>query len=73
VSINLIDNWKYVASKAMSMRFVLLAGVLSGIEVILPLFVDSIPRGIFAGLSLVAAVSGAISRVVAQPKMHKSE
>ena len=69
----LLYNWKYVASKAMSMRFVLLAGVLSGIEVILPLFVDSMPRGVFASLSLLAAVSGAIARVVAQPKMHESE
>lgn len=73
MNINLIDNWKDVARKAISMRLVLLAGVLSGIEVILPLFVDSMPRGIFAGLSLLAAVSGAIARVVAQPKMHESE
>ena len=69
----LLNNWKYIASKAMSMRFVLLAGVLSGIEVILPLFVDSMPRGIFASLSLFASVAGAIARLVAQPKMHESE
>ena len=69
----LLYDWKNVASKAMSMRFVLMAGVLSGIEVILPLFVDSMPRGIFASLSLLASVSGAIARVVAQPKMHESE
>lgn len=69
----LVEDWKDVARKAMSMRFVILAGLLSGIEVILPVFADSVPRGIFAFLSLLAAVSGAIARVVAQPKMHKSE
>jgi hypothetical protein len=44
----------------------LIAGVLSGIEVILPLFHESIPKNIFAALSLVFVTLAFVSRLVAQ-------
>jgi len=50
----LYDNWKTILQKAWSMRLMALAAILSGIEVALPLFQDSIPRGVFAWLSIVA-------------------
>ena len=65
----LITNWKLITKFAWSMRLAVISGVLSGVEVILPLFMDSFPRGVFAVLSLVAAISSAVSRIVAQPNM----
>jgi hypothetical protein len=44
----------------------ILAGVFSGIEVVLPLFHDSIPKNIFAALSLVFVTLAFVSRLVAQ-------
>lgn len=66
----LITEWSSVLKHAWSLRLVILAGLLSGIEVVLPLFTDMFPRGVFSGLSIVAATSAAVARVVAQPKMQ---
>jgi len=44
----------------------LIAAVLSGIEVALPFFADSIPRGPFALLSFVAVALAFVARLVAQ-------
>lgn len=66
---NLIADWRRKFPKLWSVRFALLAAVLSGVEVALPLFQDFIPRGPFAVLSLVAAVAAAVARIVAQPAL----
>lgn len=71
---NLLDNWRAVAAKAWSFRFIILAGLLSGFEVALPILRESIeplgliPPGVFAGLSFVATAAAGIARIVAQPK-----
>jgi hypothetical protein len=44
----------------------LLAGLLTGCEVILPLFTDTMPRNVFAILSMLAVSGAFISRLVAQ-------
>ena len=67
----LIYNWKHILKHAWSIRLILLAGVLSGVEVILPLFVDAVPRGVFAVLSLVVSGGGVVARLVAQPVMYQ--
>lgn len=66
----LAPNWKRILKKAWSIRLMLLAGVLTGCEAILPLFVDVLPRGIFAVLSMVAITGGLVARVVAQKGMN---
>ncbi len=68
---NLISEWKHVLRHAWSLRLAAVAGLFSGAEVVLPLFVDALPRGVFAGLSVCAAVGSAVSRVVDQPKMER--
>lgn len=65
----LIDQWRVIIRKAWSFRLLALAGVLSGIEVILPYFGDAIPHGIFTGLSFLVTCAALIARIVAQPKM----
>ena len=69
----LLNDWKKILKKAWSVRLVLLSGLLSGVEVILPLYVDSIPRGIFATLSILTAIGATLARIMAQPKMDSSE
>ena len=68
---NLAPDWKRLLRYAWSIRLVVLSAVLSGIEVILPLFVDTMPRNLFAVLSILAAIGAGVARVVAQPKMER--
>lgn len=62
----LTDNWRGILRKAWSIRLMILAGVLSAVEVVLPLFADSIPRGTFAALSGVTVAAAFVARLVAQ-------
>jgi hypothetical protein len=66
VAITLKDDWRTVLRKAWSVRFMALAAVLSGAEVVLPLFVDTFTRGTFALLSFAAVAGGVVARIVAQ-------
>ena len=59
-------NYKDIVRRSWSLRFIILAGVLSGLEVILPFFSDEIPRNIFAALSFVAVSAAFVARLVAQ-------
>lgn len=67
----LIHNWWLVVKHAWSIRLILLAGILSGAEVMLPLIQDllPIPRGIFASLSGLVACGAFVARIVAQSKV----
>jgi len=62
----LIANWKLILKKAWSVRLMLIAAVLSGIEVALPFFADALPRGPLAALSFVAVALAFVARLVAQ-------
>ena len=62
----LYDNWKEILRKAWSIRFLVIAGLLSGAEVILPLFHESIPKNLFAALSMVFVTAAFVARLVAQ-------
>ena len=61
-----IHDWKKVLRRAWSIRLMLLAGLLSGCEVVLPLFVDAIPRNLFAVLSMLTVTGAMVARLVAQ-------
>ena len=62
----LYPNWKTIVRKAWSIRLIILAGLLSGIEVALQFFQHTLPNGTFAALSAVATAGAFISRIVAQ-------
>lgn len=62
----LYDNWREILRKAWSIRLMLLAGLLTGCEVILPLFTDTMPRNVFAILSMLAVSGAFVARLVAQ-------
>lgn len=62
----LYDNWKDILTKAWSIRFIILAGILTGLEIILPLFNESIPQNLFAAFSFVCVSAAFVARLVAQ-------
>jgi hypothetical protein len=64
----LLWNWKLVLRHAWSVRLMILAAILSGIEVALPLldgFVE-VPRGTFAALTAVVTTAAFVTRFVVQ-------
>ena len=69
----LLPDWRWLVRKTWSIRLAIFSALLSGIEVILPLFVDAMPRNVFAVLSMIAAIGAGVARVMAQPKMDRSE
>ena len=62
----ILNDWKLILQKAWSIRFMLVAGLLSGIEVVLPLFIDTFPRGVFAVLSILFTGAAFVARIMAQ-------
>lgn len=62
----LYPNWKELIRRAWSIRLLVLAGFLSGCEVILPFFSEDIPRNLFAVLSFVAVSAAFVARLIAQ-------
>ena len=66
----LIADWRSILRKAWSIRLMLLAGLLSGAEVILPLFADGIPRHLFAALSMITIAGAFVARLIAQKGLH---
>jgi len=69
----LIDDWRKVVKKAWSIRLMVLAAVLSGLETILPYFSDRIPVGVFAITSFIVTAFALLARIIAQPKMNSDE
>ena len=70
---HLLKNWKQIVKKAWSFRLAGLAGILSTCEVLLPVFIGSMPRGLFALLSVLTITLAMIARVVAQKEMSSDQ
>jgi hypothetical protein len=64
----LIANWRQVLVRAWSIKFMLIAGVFSGLEFALPYLEPVFPLdpGVFALLAFFATAGGLISRLIAQ-------
>ena len=64
----LVANWRAVLRRAWSIRLIILAGLLSGAEIALPLLdgLLSIPPGLFAALSFAATAGAFVARLMAQ-------
>lgn len=69
----LLANWRNILTRAWSFRLIVLSGLLSGAEVALPIFQQSmeplqiIPPGAFAVAAILTSAAAAVARVVAQP------
>ena len=62
----LYANWKEILRKAWSIKFGLLATVFSVMQVVVPIYADSLPRHLFAILTGVATVGVIVARLVWQ-------
>ena len=64
----LVVNWRAVLRRAWSIRLVLLAGLLSGAEVALPLFGEAgiVRPGLLSVLSFIATAGAFVARLIAQ-------
>lgn len=71
----LVSDWKRVLRHAASIRLLLLAGILSGLEVALPLLGDAlpIPTGVFAVLSLIITAGAFVARIVSQKEFRDAD
>lgn len=70
---HLVANWRAVLVRAWSIKFMLVAGVLSGLEFALPYMREFFPLdpGVFALLAFFATAGGLISRLIAQRNTHE--
>jgi hypothetical protein len=66
----LIEGWKEKFPKLWSVRFALLAAVMSSIEVGISVFLTGKPP-LFASLAALASFSAAVARIIAQPALHE--
>lgn len=64
----LVADWQWVLKRSWSVRFMVLAALLSGCEVVLPLYSDLIAHGVFAVLSFIVTAAAFIARFVAQSR-----
>jgi hypothetical protein len=64
------EEWKLIVKKAWSIRLLVLAAFMSGIEVILPFYSTSIPQGLFAALSFAFTAGAFVARIVAQKGLN---
>lgn len=64
----LIQDWRDILKKAWSIRLILLAGLFSGLEIVMPFLPElfPIPRGAFAAFSFVATAGAFVTRLLAQ-------
>jgi hypothetical protein len=62
----LYENWKQILRKSWSLKFIILAAVLTACEAILPMYWDSFPRETFAAITFVTIIAASIARLVAQ-------
>jgi hypothetical protein len=70
-----VPNWRRVLRYAWSIKLIVLAGVLSGAEIALPLIreIIEVPRGWFAAASFVATAGAFITRLIAQNCINPGE
>lgn len=64
----LAGNWRALLRRAWSIRLMIVAGVLSGVEVALPLLDGILPvaPGVFAALSALTTAGAFVARLIAQ-------
>lgn len=62
----LLPNWREIINKAWSVKLIILAALLSAVEVVLPFFSHEFPPKLFAALSGLAASAALVARIMAQ-------
>lgn len=70
MKVSLVPNWKKVVTKAWSIWLILLAALLTGLEVSLPYLPIEVASGRFAVASLCVSACAYVARLVAQKELH---
>lgn len=60
------NDWKQILRNAWSVRLIVLAAALTGLEIGLPLYSEEMPRGLFAALSGVVTILALVARLLVQ-------
>lgn len=65
--VSIVEDWRRLLRHAWTIRLIILAAVLSGLEVVIPVFADNPPisRGAFAGVSFVVTAAAFVARIFA--------
>lgn len=71
----LLDDWRAVLNKAWSIKFMLGAALLSGVEVVMSILQPSntLPPGVFAALAGVVTSMALVARLMAQNEADKDD
>jgi hypothetical protein len=64
--VKLYDNWREILRKAWTIKFGVLATMFALMQVIVPIYVDSLPRDLFAILTGVSTLGVIVARLVWQ-------
>lgn len=64
-------DWRRILSRAWSVRLIILAGILTGIEAALPFFETAIRPGIFAAATGLTAVAALWARISVQKDLDE--
>lgn len=67
----LLEDWRRIARRAWSIRLSIVAAVFTAAEVVVPLFGDVLPRGVFVLLAFIASIGAAVARLVVQPEVRR--
>jgi hypothetical protein len=62
-------NWRTILRKAWTIRILILAGLLTALEVILPHFSEAIPHAVFASVNGMLVGSAFVARLMAQKEI----
>lgn len=65
----LYDNWKTIVRKSWALRFMAIAVIGETAQVVLPLYVEDIPRAYYALFTLLAIAAGMLSRLIHQDEI----
>lgn len=68
----LISNWKVVLTQAWSIRLIVIAGILTGLEMLVPMLPEMIGMSnqLYSALIFVVTVAAFIARLIAQLSMQ---
>lgn len=73
MSLRLKSNWKLVATRAWSMWLIALSTALSGLEIVVQVFIDEppVPRGLFAAMAFFITVGAGLARLLVQENLDE--
>lgn len=68
-----VSNWRQVLKRAWSVRLIVIAALLSGVEAMLPFIALPIPPGLFAWFTLVVTAAAFVARILAQKEVGDAD